>query len=65
MRLIAASVLVALVLSGCATTSGTYSGYDTCARIDCQKMADVDRQARVNGLDVYWVHPPERPTATR
>ncbi len=65
MRLIPPSVLVALVLSGCAVT-GPYAGFDSCARLDCQKMAEVDRAAQANGLTVVWVHPPEKMrTATR
>ena len=65
MRLIPVSVLAALVLSACASTT-PFAGYDSCARLDCQKMAQVDRQAQLNGLSVVWVHPPEKTkTASR
>jgi hypothetical protein len=57
MRLIPA--LAALILSGCASIN---AGFDSCARLDCEKMALVDRQAQLNGLTVVWVHPPEKTT---
>lgn len=59
MRLIPASVLAVLLLSACAST-GTFTGHDNCSRLDCAKMAAIDYEARMNGVDVYWVHPPER-----
>jgi len=50
-------LLSALLLPACAMQPGP--GRQG-ASIDYAKMAAVERQAAIQGVDVRWIHPPER-----
>ena len=63
MRLIPASALVALALAACAappTKSPPMLANADCAVVDCQKMAEVNRKALLSGVQVIWVHAPQK-----
>jgi hypothetical protein len=48
--------LIASSLTGCAAfDAGRYDG-----RVDTNKIAMVDRQARMNNIEVHWVNLPVR-----
>ena len=52
-----------LVLGGCASAPASGTGAvkdDYCSRVDCAHMAAVNSVATQNGVNVVWVHPPER-----
>lgn len=59
-------IVLSVVLSACATPSTRDSGKAQAAqadtgRYDVEKMAVVESQARVMGVQVYWVNPPRAP----
>lgn len=59
-------VLISATLSACATPSARDSGKaqvvpTTAGRFDEARMAAIERQARISGVDVYWVNPPRAP----
>lgn len=58
-----AGVVVSMALTACATPSTRDSGKAQAlpvegGRYDVEKMADVESQARVMGVQVYWINPP-------
>lgn len=54
----------AMALAGCASTSSQYAQQaryaPTVAENDMQYIAAVEAEANRRGVDVYWVHPPQR-----
>lgn len=56
MKRIALSLLVILGLVGCGTTPPTYE-------VDLAKVAAIERAAAAQGVQVYWVHKPQKVVA--
>lgn len=55
---------VAMALAGCASTSSQYAQQSryapTSVENDMHYIAAVEAEANRRGVDVYWVHPPQR-----
>lgn len=58
--LAAAAILVAMVLSGCATAPRTAPMQSNLDPLDAAYMARVEHEAMRRGVRVQWVNPPRR-----
>jgi hypothetical protein len=59
-RMMLSLAVGALVLSGCATTTGN----DYYSNVDYAKIARIENAARAVGVNVYWVNFPTKSTAS-
>jgi len=54
------ALAAAVLAAGCTTTGPAELAAIDCDRYDCSKMNAISKQARVKGVQVVWVNPPQK-----